>query len=336
MNRQELIRLIRKYVRGNASVEERAFVEAYHATLQKGGPIDDILSPEEAAALEDAMFRRITAQTVPVRRLFVRYAAAAAAVVAIASTLLLVHRSPAPASSAYADIAVKRGQVLQVKLSDGSLAWINSDSHVRFLKTFGDGPREVFLEGEGYFEVARDDKHPFLVHSRDVTTHVLGTKFNVDAYAGHPVTVTLLEGKVMLTAPSAKADIPDTLMLIPSQKAFYTADRLVLEQPRPVKHSSAATSVAAGDAAMGDAAATASWKDGLLVFSHQPLSDVIEVMQRRYAITIEADSALLNEPVTATLSGLSAEEALIQVTSQIKRGKSHAQYQKSGDTYHIE
>ena len=324
MNRRELTRLIRKYVHGRASAEERAFVEAYYASMEKGGSISAILAPEDVAALEEAMFRHIAARTVPVRRLYVRYAVAAAVVAALVVTGLLVFVRRPLAPAAYADIYVKPGEVLKVKLSDGSLAWINSDSHVRFLKTFGSGPREVFLEGEGYFEVARDDQHPFLVHSRDVTTHVLGTKFNVDAYPGHPVLVTLLEGKVMVTAPSANTHILDTLLLAPRQKAAYADAHLALERPAPlVRHAPI----------LPDASA---WKDGALVFARQPLSDVIDVMQRRYGITIHADSTLLREPVTATLSGLSAEEALIQVTRQLKRGAANAQFQKDGDVYHIE
>ena len=85
-------------------------------------------------------------------------------------------------------------------MSDGTKVLINSGSTVRFLKNFESNKREVYLDGEAYFEVAKDSLRPFSVITGSVTTTALGTSFNISAYPSEQISVALVEGLVEVDA----------------------------------------------------------------------------------------------------------------------------------------
>src|SRR5690606_34175743 len=93
-----------------------------------------------------------------------------------------------------------RGGKFQVVLPDGSKVWLNAASSLRFPAAFDGSMRQVELRGEAYFEVAPDKSRIFQVVTRDQTVQVLGTHFNINAYADEPsVNTTLLEGSVRIS-----------------------------------------------------------------------------------------------------------------------------------------
>ena len=79
-------------------------------------------------------------------------------------------------------IEVPRGTDYQLVLSDGSKVWVNARSRLTYPVSFGD-VREVTLEGEAYFEVARDEDRPFVVRTENLTVKVLGTEFNINEHS---------------------------------------------------------------------------------------------------------------------------------------------------------
>src|SRR5690606_22695075 len=114
--------------------------------------------------------------------------------------------------AAFHTITTPRGSQYQVILHDGSKVWLNSDSSLRFPSRFSDEERTVTLEGEGYFEIAKnplaEGYRPFKVLAGDVQVEVLGTKFNLMAYDDElSVNTTLLEGEVMVHAGSESKKI---------------------------------------------------------------------------------------------------------------------------------
>ena len=80
---------------------------------------------------------------------------------------------------------------------------MNADSHINFPVQFGD-TREVTLEGEAMFEVTHDEARPFIIKTHDHTIYVLGTTFNISAYPDEELSVTLIEGKLKVNAPSGE------------------------------------------------------------------------------------------------------------------------------------
>ena len=97
----------------------------------------------------------------------------------------------------YHRIIVPRGGEYNLKLADGTNVWVFAESEIRFPTRFKGNKREVYLEGEAYFDVTHDEQHPFIVHTEQLNVKVLGTGFNVMAYKGDARTeVTLVHGKV--------------------------------------------------------------------------------------------------------------------------------------------
>lgn len=96
-------------------------------------------------------------------------------------------------------LSIPRGETFKVVLSDGTEVFLNSDSRLSYPTVFKGKERIVSLEGEGYFKVTRDTKHPFLVKSGKIQVRVLGTEFNVRSYSPDETCVTLIEGKVAVS-----------------------------------------------------------------------------------------------------------------------------------------
>lgn len=373
MDKNELIRLVRKYLKGKATLEEKDFVESWYRDIDSSRSIDPVQSDPEIERLEQEIFRNINSRIgeTAVRSLpaggfrtrpLYRNIAVAASVLLLITAGWLIYRHATSGKPDYTTIYSKPGKVSKVTLSDGSLVWVNADSRLRFPTAFGrSGTREIFLEGEAYFEVAKDGNHPFLVHTQSLTTHVLGTRFNIKAFPGHTdIEVTLLEGRVMLSAPSAGTDSmkTDTLYLAPNQKAFFTGSRLNIENPVAKTGGSTADRPGMGNSRLPAIASTslkrewtpfadesASWRDGRLIFRNTPLAAVIESLARKYNIRIQSDSSLFDSPVSANIENdLNAEEALLEVTRRLKRinmgsqGRAgdKVQIRKDGSVYYIE
>lgn len=115
----------------------------------------------------------------------------------------------------YNSIRVPRGRMVNLKLSDGTAVCLNSLSSITFPSKFSGTDRMVYLEGEAYFDVARDEQRPFTALSDKMNVAVLGTKFNF-ATSGEASVVTLVSGKVQVETESSQ-----TCVLLPSQQVAF-------------------------------------------------------------------------------------------------------------------
>ena len=98
----------------------------------------------------------------------------------------------------YNTVTVPRGGEYKLVLADGTIVWLNSDSHIRYPVTFSGNTRQVELEGEAYFEVAKDVEIPFIVRMNEYNVRVTGTQFNVRNYLNESLATTLVEGGVQI------------------------------------------------------------------------------------------------------------------------------------------
>ena len=115
-------------------------------------------------------------------------------------------------------IEVPIGERASLRLSDGTLVWLNSGSRLEYPTHFATDNRQVRLEGEAYFEVQRDESLPFIVQTNAVDVKVLGTKFNVSSYAKEETKVTLKEGKVQVDCDAGK----ESYILHPNEQIVYS------------------------------------------------------------------------------------------------------------------
>ena len=116
-------------------------------------------------------------------------------------------------------IDVPKGQRVYITLADGTEAWLSPRTKVRVPNQFNKKNRVVELDGEGYFSVAKDAKHPFIVQTKKYDVKVLGTKFNVFAYSESPRFETdLVEGSVQVYD---REDQENNVILSPNEKAYF-------------------------------------------------------------------------------------------------------------------
>lgn len=152
----------------------------------------DHVPPADVLDSLDSLRRKIRRRR-PLRRLWLRISAAAA-VLALVSTLVL-HLLPAERPEQLFTVEAPQGTHSRISLPDGTQVWLNAGSALSYGSSFNETSREVSLSGEAYFEVARHAALPFRVEARGCTFTVLGTKFDISAYAEDPaVTAALLEG----------------------------------------------------------------------------------------------------------------------------------------------
>ena len=112
------------------------------------------------------------------------------------------------------------GDVTVLHLEDGTQVWLQDGTELRYAVGKGDGERIVRLDGEAYFDMSHDARHPFVVETRELAIRVLGTAFNVRALAGDPLTEVVLErGAVRLETPGGD----NLVRLHPNQRAVYDA-----------------------------------------------------------------------------------------------------------------
>lgn len=162
----------------------------------------------------------------------------------------------------YNTLVVPRQGEFQVVLADGSKVYLNSESEIRYPTFFAGGERRVFLKGEAFFEVASDTSRPFIVEVGEMDVRVLGTRFNVNAYAPErAIRTTLVSGKVRVSDREDKAAV----VLEPGQQAVWKKDGLTTREV--------------------DALAVSAWVDGKFYFEEgMTLEEITEQLQRWYDI----------------------------------------------------
>lgn len=181
-------------------------------------------------------------------------------------------------------VVVPYGQRHKVLLSDGTLVQLNAGSKLTFPAEFTGKTREVYLNGEGFFEVSKNAKQPFIVKTDHIDIKVLGTTFNVSAYDDEGfMTTVLVEGKVNVSQKD-KLLANEQFTLAPGQGCFYSVN----------SKNSVVRNV--------DVSEHVLWKDGLYNFKDRPLRDVISRVHKYFnrPIHIESDK-LANTQVSGKL-----------------------------------
>ena len=169
-------------------------------------------------------------------------------------------------TSKYNQIIVPKGQHTRLQLADGSELHINSGSRVIYPSEFSGDRREIFVDGEIYIDVKRNERQPFYVKTTDFEVRVLGTAFNVCAYSQDPSSeVVLLRDRVEIADKKG-----DSMELLPNQLAQIEDKRLASK--RAV-----------------DAEAYISWTRGLLQLKGEPLEHLLFRLERYYGVKIKCD-----------------------------------------------
>ncbi|WP_185816827.1 FecR family protein [Hymenobacter metallilatus] len=228
-----------------------------------------------------------------------RAAAAVAGVAVVGGALVygvmqqLSNEAGVPPS--YTEYVTPRGATAKVLLADGTAVWLNADSHLWYPKKFGGQQREVYLQGEAYFDVMPSRQQPFTVHVGRQQVRVLGTSFNVQAYPEEPTVETaVVTGRVAFIRAGAggAATSQDTLYVTPNQQAVFVKRTAALR--RQPANSQDVTA----------------WNRGELVFEQTPLDEVARTLARQYNTSVVLENEALR---TCRLTGRFQHQSLPEV-----------------------
>ncbi len=274
--------LLQKYISGDATdAEKRRVVEWMQETpenvreyMNRRKQHDMLLW--HAASVADAREAR---KKMFSWRTVLTATAKVAAMVAI--VLLAVHyrngdnRLQEPGT--FQTVHVPAGQRAELLLADGTKVWLNSRSTLKFPAYFNGETRSVRLDGEGYFVVAKKEKQPFIVETGRCNIKVLGTEFNVMAYAADSVWETaLLRGAVEMYFPGIAAP---SMKLEPNSMVSLRGDRLVKSNIKEVEYFR--------------------WREGLICFNNIAVRDMFEKLKLYYGVNIVVNNTkILNNRYT--------------------------------------
>ena len=188
------------------------------------------------------------------------------------------------------EVSTKNGSKSSLILPDGTKVLLNAGSKLNYDKTFGAVNREVKLTGEAFFEVTRNEKKPFIVHTASMDIKVLGTAFNVKCYPGEKNTeASLVHGSIEVTLK----DREEKIFLKPNEKLIVSNEELQPEKINAAHNKDAAIQVkpmiALSHLTVLPADNTileTAWIENRLVFNDEAFGEVAAKMERWYGVTI--------------------------------------------------
>lgn len=168
-------------------------------------------------------------------------------------------------------VIVPPGQRINLILADNTSIWINANTTFKYPSKFSKKQRDVYLDGEAYFEVSENKKQPFIVNTHKGGIKVTGTSFNVSAYTKfNTFETSLFEGSVSVYLDNNKNEI---IKMIPSQKTIIRNGKLEVEEIKDYDEFL--------------------WKKGLIAFNNKDLTEILSVLEKYFDTKIQIDAHTL-------------------------------------------
>lgn len=234
----------------------------------------------------------------------------AAAAVLVFTTMIIFYNTQKNKGSEVVkmiEISTQKGEKRQLALADGSTVWLNAESTIKYPKDFSGDTREIYLDGEAYFDVERNPSKPFKVNTGGITTTVLGTEFNVQAYPEQKdIIVALDEGKVSVNNEKAE------MLLEPGKRISYNKTTNKFKKSTiPGEHNL--------------------WRNNVLELNNITLANAVVVIERWFGEKVEIDNNKLNGClVTASFKDPNINSVLEILTSILS-----IESEKVNGVYHI-
>lgn len=292
MDLQKFSYLVKKYKKGECSPQEKEMLESYLESFQSNNEwIEDEMGDKEITErkIYSAIIRNIKKERKNyLNKTFSSPALLKRAAIIIFSLILVsgilyesgIFEQKAD-SIVWNEKVTLPGEKSQITLPDGSKVTLNADSKLRYPNQFDDKSRKVYLEGEGYFVVRHNINLPFIVCTGNLTTTVLGTKFNVSAYPEKKtIAVSLLEGKVKVSRDE-KGKVSEIVVLKPKEQILYNKEKNVSLFKT------------------FDSLETIGWKDNIYKFENEPLGEVLSHLERALGVKFKLDKqSVLAQKIT--------------------------------------
>lgn len=212
----------------------------------------------------------------------------------------VIHHRSQVEEKKLAQVVVPYGKTSSVELSDGTRIWLNAGSRLAFPQKFEGEKRQVFLTGEAYFDVAKDNGKLFVVTTKQINVTVTGTEFNLKDHADDDLLeVVLIEGEVSLKEKN-KLFAGET-RLKPAQRAVFTKSDKKIEVESDV-----------------DGQYYTSWKEGLLSFKRESILNVFNRLARYYNVRFVTESGVeLHKKISGKLDLKESLEDVMKVVSDV-------------------
>ncbi len=227
----------------------------------------------------------------------------------IASDGLLQYKADAnEAELQYNIVQTPRGGKYQLVLADGTKVWLNASSRLRFPTVFSATERSVELDGEGYFDVKKNVRHPFSVKLKNgASIKVLGTTFNINAYSDETdVKTTLLEGKISFESDTSSR------VLLPGQQLRFFQDQTAQSQTSTPSRIHSRTELY-DDVDLEQAVA---WTNDLFIFNSQHVTSIMRQISRWYDLDIKYDATFSSEKFSGIVSSKSNLSQVLKIMEE--------------------
>ncbi|PZR22654.1 MAG: hypothetical protein DI535_25755 [Citrobacter freundii] len=268
---------------------------ALQKTLMQLG-IEADLQPE----IEEPRIRKI-----PVWKKVMRMAAAVVVLGGLSIGLYSLVNTSSSTGAEHKDLVQKlnaKGVKSTIALADGSKVWLNADSKLQYPKSFTGNTREVYLNGEAFFDIEKNPSKPFIIHLAKGTIRVLGTSFNIKAYDNEPIVETSVStGKVAFIPKLKNNAKADTIFLTPNNKVTY--------QLETEKTTTEAT-VSEEDKA---------WTEGKLIFRSMLFEEIAIELERNFGKRVVFDDEQIK---SYKLTGSFQNNTLSEILYYLSKTKS--------------
>lgn len=212
-------------------------------------------------------------------------------------TGFLVHSKRASKSVNYYAAHSPKGSISEVILPDSSIIFLNADSRIKYSCNNRKGIREVYLEGEAWFDVRKNKKKLFVVHTPFYDVNVTGTQFNIKAYKADQKLTTTLETGQIIILPTDQFKLAEKITLVPGEQIVLDKKTKKLNIKKV------------------NTKWFTSWKDNKLIFVNMSLKELIILLERKYGVEIEVkNEALLDLHFDGTIKN----ETIIEILDYIK------------------
>ncbi len=226
-----------------------------------------------------------------------------------------------------------------ITLSDGTIVTLNSATTLKYPDSFSGKTREVYLDGEAYFDVHKDHEHPFIIHTNKMNVRVLGTAFNVKSYQTEPLSeTTLIRGSIEVTLNDRPSD---RIILKPKEKLIVQNNTFIRKKTNIAADSSSPENIGKGTRYSltnltyfpnnDKTIIETSWVQNKLVFSDKDFAQLADQLERWYGINIVFEN---NQVKHFRFTGLFEKETLPQALDALKMIE-HFSYRINNSTVYI-
>lgn len=223
---------------------------------------------------------------------------AAAVIIGLLIGIVVTYLKNAQTEPGYYAAYSPKGSVSQLIMPDSTIVFLNADSHIKYCIDEGKKTREVFLEGEAWFDVTQNKKKPFIVHTSCYDVKVTGTQFNIKAYkSDHKLTTTLEKGQILIRS-NKNYHIKEDIVVHPSEQVILNKK----SKQWYIKNVNTKWFT--------------SWKDNKLIFVNMDFKSLMLLLERKYGVDIEV---INKEILELHFDGIIKNETIIEFLEIMKQ-----------------